>query len=107
MECNKDALWADPEFWEDATAEDVGCLLDNGANPNALFENDETPLHYAAHWCANPEVVASLLKSGADINAVDADGKTPLRLEADRDTSRRIRDQAERQRHNNAFNNKE
>ena len=56
-------------------------------NPGALIaamrEDDKnnsggTPLHYAATFSKNPEILSLLIKAGADVNAKDACGNTPL-----------------------------
>ena len=51
-------------------------LLEKGANPNAIDEDGETPLHWAV-WLRHPEPMARILvDAGADIEAKDEDGKT-------------------------------
>ena len=41
-----------------------------------------TPLHYAAAFNSNPDVVKALISAGAKVNAKDKDGWTPLRAAA-------------------------
>jgi ankyrin repeat protein len=52
-------------------------LLDRGANPNAMQQNDVTPLHAAAHN-NSPAIVKVLLKSGADKHLKTKDGKDAM-----------------------------
>ena len=54
----------------------VNLLLEFGANPNAINNKGQTPLHLINRQPAN--VVRSLLEAGGDINATDNLGKTPL-----------------------------
>ena len=53
-------------------------LIEAGADVNALSRDDRTPLHEAAAWSANPELIGLLVAAGADVNARDAAGYTPL-----------------------------
>ena len=53
-------------------------LIEAGADVNALSGDDRTPLHEAAAWSANPELIELLVAAGADVNARDASGYTPL-----------------------------
>lgn len=53
-------------------------LIDNGANPNARNDEDETPLHWAAAE-GRKEIVVMLIAHGAKVNAAAAGGETPLR----------------------------
>ena len=41
-------------------------------------QDGATPLHLAAEFNENPEVVTLLIKAGADVNAKDGNGFTPL-----------------------------
>ena len=50
-------------------------LLDRGADPNGLSENEFTPLNLAA-LMGHHEVVRLLLSRGADPNARNEDGQT-------------------------------
>ena len=60
------------------TVEDVRCLVEYGASPNAKNALGITPLHYAAQ-CANVSVVQYFLgHGGANVNIRDNQGKTPL-----------------------------
>ena len=53
-------------------------LLAAGADVNARDRFKKTPLHSAARFNENPEVVQALLAAGADVNARDRFKKTPL-----------------------------
>ena len=53
----------------------VQLLADCGADPNAVNDNEQTPLHTGAGgWKDCPELCEILLKHDASINAVDKDG---------------------------------
>lgn len=51
-------------------------LLDGGADPNAVDEDRDTPLHYACS-SGNMEIISLLLSKGADPTATDGLGRTP------------------------------
>lgn len=52
--------------------------LENGANPNVIGRNGQTPLHLTA-WHGQRGTARALLSSGADPNQKDEDaGETPL-----------------------------
>lgn len=52
-------------------------LLDRGAQPDAMQQNDVTPLHEAAHN-NSPAIAKALLKAGADKNLKTKDGKSAM-----------------------------
>lgn len=61
---------------EQAVAE----LLQQGADPNALDGNDNTPLHGAISGEGNLAVVQALVAAGARFDVANAEGVTPVRL---------------------------
>ena len=69
------------DFWLNASVADVRTELDRGADVNAKYISDLTPLHYAAKGNKGP-VIALLLDHGADIHAESVGGFTPLHLAA-------------------------
>ena len=62
---------------KDGDVSQVGDLLDNGANVNAVDNEKKTPLHWAS-LKGHEAVAALLVKNGADVNAVDNNKNTPL-----------------------------
>ncbi len=56
-------------------------LLAAGANPNALFPDDDTVLHMAIA-AGDSDVVELLLDAEADVSLTDRDGRSPLVLAA-------------------------
>ncbi|WP_428307226.1 HEAT repeat domain-containing protein [Lacipirellula sp.] len=61
---------------EQAVAE----LLQQGANPNSLDDNDNTPLHKAIAGDDNLAIVQALAAAGAQLDVANAEGVTPVRL---------------------------
>ena len=72
------ARWNTQMFFERATVNYVVACLNAGANPNARNEIGTTPLHQAALFSGNLEIITELLNAGADPNAQREDGATPL-----------------------------
>ncbi len=59
----------------------LGVLLEAGVDINSQKSMEKTPLHGAARWNKNCDVVLALLNAGADVNAKEKkDGTTPLHL---------------------------
>ena len=56
------------------TSEDIRLLLAAGADPCAVNQEGETPLHH----CVRAEVAECLIAAGARVNAEDERGHTPL-----------------------------
>ena len=68
---------------DDPSAQEVfGMLIESGADPNALNDAGETPLHLASR-SNNELLLTSLIEAGADVNTRDSSGLTPLHLAAD------------------------
>ena len=70
--------WNTEEFFRDASATTVSRCLEAGADIHARDEYQQTPLHTAARFNENPEVIPILLRAGADIHARDDTEHTPL-----------------------------
>ena len=70
------------EWWKAATADDVENRINTGADVNALDEDGCSPLHLAAAFNPNPDVIGALVESGTDVNAKDKMERTPLHLAA-------------------------
>ena len=68
------------DFWLNASVADVRTELDRGADVNARYISDLTPLHYAAASNEEPAVVALLLDRSADIRTKDHIGYTACQL---------------------------
>ena len=66
--------WNKEKFFREATVEDVIACLDAGADPMARGKWDKRPLHLAARYNENPEVVKVLIAAGADVEARSKDG---------------------------------
>jgi uncharacterized protein len=60
----------------------INCLLDHGADIDAIGEFGETPLHVAVQM-NHPEAVRTLLARGASRHIKNDLGKTPLDLAQD------------------------
>ena len=73
--------WGNPDFFHQATAEDVAVCIEAGADPNAINRCDESfgkpPLAYAL-FSSTPEVVSLLLQAGADPDFRYGDGSNLL-----------------------------
>ena len=66
-------------FFEKATLKMVLKNLGAGADANARDEWGFTPLHFAAAFNDDPDVITALVDAGADMNARDKEwGATPL-----------------------------
>ena len=70
-----DETWTRPVL----AHETVGVLLNHGADPHAIADDDNPPLHIAAIYNAY-ETAEMLLNQGADINAKNHQSQTPLHI---------------------------
>ena len=59
-------------------------LIKEGADVNAVDEDEDTPLHLAAHR-GQVEIAKVLIQNGADVNAVQNDKLTALQLAASKE----------------------
>ena len=75
--------WDTGAYFREATAEGVAACLKAGADPNAQYEHNLTPLHVAAESNRSLAVTEALLKAGADLHARDTWAKTPLHRAAE------------------------
>ena len=66
------------ELVKTGTPDQVQAAIDQGAKVQTKGDNDDTPLHQAAQFNTNPDVITVLAKAGADLNALDSNGSTPL-----------------------------
>ncbi|MER3461247.1 MAG: hypothetical protein C4303_09285, partial [candidate division GAL15 bacterium] len=64
------------KFWKTATPADVQRAVQKGAKVDARDKNGWNPLHYAAAFNSNPEVILTLLELGANPKAKSDGGQT-------------------------------
>jgi len=80
--------WNTGSFFRLAPTRVVAACIEEGADVNARSEEDgslaagSTPLHFAAAWAPDHEVVGLLVRAGADVNARDEEHYTPLHAAA-------------------------
>ena len=71
--------WNTMAFFEKASLKMVLRNLDAGADANARDEWGFTPLHFAAAFNDDPDIVSALVDAGANLNARDKEwGASPL-----------------------------
>ncbi|XP_059170627.1 uncharacterized protein LOC131952123 [Physella acuta] len=58
----------------------VQYLFDHGANPNPIYPDGNTAIHFAAKQSGSPEVLEVMLSNGAQVDSVNDEGYTPLML---------------------------
>ena len=75
---NACATWNSREFFIRATVQDVEKCVQGGADLEARDKNGLTPLHWAAAFNDDPDVIARLVEVGADPEARSENGSTPL-----------------------------
>jgi len=74
-----ESSWNSIAFFEKATLKTVQKRLESGADATARDEWGFTPLHFAAAFNDDPDVISALVDAGADLIARDKEwGATPL-----------------------------
>lgn len=76
--------------WEKATVEQIGDLIEDGADVNKCDKDGKTPLMLAVVKVTNADVIAALIREGADVNARDYYGWTALMLAAQQNRNQEI-----------------
>lgn len=74
--------WGEPDFFQAASASRVQACLLEGTNVLARTGDGETPLHLAAGYSKDPEIIALLVAAGADPAHRRGDGWTPMHMAA-------------------------
>ncbi len=75
--------WTFPRFWRTADAHAVRECLSLGYSVDARSPvRNATPLHRAAAYSDDPEVIAVLVEAGGSLEAVSRAGRTPLHAAA-------------------------
>ena len=74
--------WSSRGFFIQATVQDVERCVRGGADLNVRNESGRTPLHWAAPFNTNPDVITRLVELGADPGVGDKWGRTSLHLAA-------------------------
>jgi len=74
--------WGTPSFFDHAPASLVETCLQEGASIRLRTDDGQTPLHLAAAYSRDPEVIHLLVSAGADPAAREADGWTPMHMAA-------------------------
>ena len=65
-------------------------LISIGTNVKAKDEHKDTPLHMAAGYNPNIDMIIALVEAGADVDARDNANKTPLHKAAQYNPSREV-----------------
>jgi ankyrin repeat protein len=73
-------------FWQGLDSKQLKKQIEAGAEITLADRRGWTPLHSAARYSRDPEVLAMLLEAGADVNARDKAGDTPLHWAAAENT---------------------
>ncbi len=73
-----DWIHADVAFWQELTPQQVRECLASGESRDAGDKNNRTPLHRAAAFNPDAEVIRAFLQAGADIGGLDKHGRTAL-----------------------------
>ena len=64
---------------ENKKVDEIVNLIRSGANVNAKYKEDGSPLHLASHL-GDDRTIETLIELRADVNARNDDGRTPLHL---------------------------
>ena len=70
--------WDSEEYFKTATVKEVTTCLDTGINATTRDESGVTPLHRAAKYSENSDVLKAVLNNNVDVAAKDDDERTPL-----------------------------
>lgn len=83
--------WTTPEFWQAVDPATVrGCIFQGyNVNDRSAIRN-ATPLHWAAAFSDDPEVVSVLVEAGASLEALSRNGRTPLHFAARRNGNPKV-----------------
>ena len=77
--------WTTPEFWQAVDPATVRECISRGYGVHDRSpRRNATPLHWAAAFSDDPEVVGVLVEAGASLEAVSRNGRTPLHFAARR-----------------------
>ena len=79
VDCTK---WKKYRFWKTATNADVAACLDAGADVNERGYLKTKPLHWAAEYSSNPNIIKALVAAGASVDARNKYDSTPLHYAA-------------------------
>ena len=74
-------------FWQGLDPGQLNEHIEAGAEVTIADRRGWTPLHSAARYSRNPEILVVLLEAGADVNAEDKAGDTPLHWASAENTS--------------------
>ena len=69
-------------YFHNASIDEVKTCLDKGVGAKTPYHSGVTPLHRAAMYSRNPEVIAALIDAGADVEARGQSENTPLHAAA-------------------------
>ena len=70
--------WYQMEYFKTASHDEVEACLGAGVGVEAWNASGVTPLHRAARYSGNPDVITALIDAGADTEALDDENWTPL-----------------------------
>ena len=79
VDCTK---WEKYRFWKTATGANVAACLDAGADVNERGYLKTKPLHWAAEYNSNPNIIKALVAAGSSVDARNKYDNTPLHYAA-------------------------